>query len=142
MDDHKKMIEDYRKSVGVNLNNLELYAQANVTKLKKQVYVVEKMVQNKLKLTESAFFDPKQMKNDLQELKTIEHNMKVYGIEQELTNFMLYYKTKNEFDQQINELKVEGTMLKDASNLIYKAYSNFVIFKKKKDSEADEWIDE
>ena len=74
-------------------------------------------------------------------IKTIEENMKTLGIENELLNLVEFSKTKIEYDSQINELKVQGIMLKDASEMIYKSYQNYVnIFKKKKDPHADAWL--
>lgn len=67
--------------------------------------------------------------------------MKTLGIENELLNLVEFSKTKIEYDSQINELKVQGIMLKDASEMIYKSYQNYVnIFKKKKDPHADAWL--
>ena len=54
---------------------------------------------------------------------------------------MQFSKAKIEYDSQINELKVQGIMLKDASEMIYKSYVNYVnIFLKKKDPHADKWM--
>ena len=67
--------------------------------------------------------------------------MKTLGIENELLNLVEFSKTKIEYDSQINELKVQGIMLKDASEMIYKSHQNYVnIFKKKKDPHADAWL--
>lgn len=53
-------MESYKKTANQNLYNLELYSKkdAPVTKLKQQVFVVEKMVQNRLNLIESGFYNP------------------------------------------------------------------------------------
>lgn len=124
------------------MNNLQLYSQVNASKLKKQTFVVEKMVKNKLKLAESDLFDPKQLKTDLTSLKHTEHTLKMYDIKAEFTNYVQFFKTKNEYDQQINELKVQGTTLKSAADLIVKSYDNYInIFKKNNDKGADKWFE-
>jgi citrate synthase len=74
-------------------------------------------------------------------LKSIDTSMKTLGVKNELLSLVQFSKTKIEYDSQINELKVQGIMLKDASEMIYKSYYNYLnIFKKKDDPHADDWI--
>lgn len=52
-------------------------------------------------------------------------------MDNELLNFVQLSKAKIEYDSQINELRVQGVMLKDATQMIYKSYDNYInIFKK------------
>lgn len=41
----------------------------------------------------------------------------------------------------MNELKVQGIMMRDASEMIYKSYDDYInIFKMNKDPQADDWM--
>lgn len=67
--------------------------------------------------------------------------MKSLGYDSELLNFVQLSKAKIEYDSQINELRVQGVMLKDATQMIYKSYDNYInIFIKQNDPNADQWF--
>ena len=81
------------------------------------------------------------MRKDLSELKNSQITLKALGVNKELLDLVQFSKTKIEYDSEINEIKVQGIMLKDASAMIYKSYDNYInIFKKKKDPHADDWM--
>lgn len=75
IDGHQVMLENYKEDVRANLKSLELYQNANLTKMNKQIMTFDKIVKDKLKLAESPFFDPVTLKSDLSKLKTAEYNL-------------------------------------------------------------------
>lgn len=78
--DHQKMLKNYEKDMKLNLKELIIYQNADISKIKYQIITVGKMVYNKLQLTESRLYNPKALKTDLNDLKTIEKQLKDIGI--------------------------------------------------------------
>lgn len=74
------MLKSYQENVKLNLNSLEKYKNASVTEMRTQIILLDKMVSNKLSLTESQFFNPQVLRGDLSELKAVEFNLKSLGV--------------------------------------------------------------
>jgi len=90
----------------LNLKQLIIYQNADVSKTKNQITIIGKMVYNKLQLTESRLYNPKALKTDLNDLKTIEKQLKDIGISANLADDITLSKTKYYFDYLIRDLVV------------------------------------
>jgi len=103
---HQNMLKNYEKNMKLNLKQLIIYQNADVSKTKNQITIIGKMVYNKLQLTESRLYDPKALKTDLNDLKTIEKQLKDIGISANLADDITLSKTKYYFDYLIRDLVV------------------------------------
>ena len=45
----------------MNMKKLDLYKEAKVSQIDKQIFMIDKMVSNKLSLVQSPFYDPEML---------------------------------------------------------------------------------